>query len=277
MRIVRTALLPSALTFLLATGGVALAQDTPQGDTPQADEPQTDRPDGDREGTQERRERRGQRRGGFGGFGGMGNLDRLKEQLGLTDEQVKQFEAVQAQMREQMQKVREQMRDGTFDRDSMREQFRAARELIETKMDEILTPEQREKMREMRGAFGRQRGERGERGGRRGGREALGRRLRDEAVKALALSEEEQAVVLPLLDSVLETRRLQLEEQERRRQALLEQVRQTTDGDALQKLLTEYRASKQADEVQLAQAQTQLREVLTVEQEAKLVGLNVLQ
>lgn len=199
-------------------------------------------------------------------------MGRFKEELGLSDEQMEKFKALQDEMRQQMQDVRRQMREGTLDRDKMRETFEKARDGMQAKIDEILTPEQREKfkgMREnMRGRFGdRRRGP---------NREELGRRLREEAVKALALGEEEQAVVLPLLDTVLETRKLVMQEQARRRDAFLESVRSTTDAGALTQLLTDYRAAREADKAQVTQAQAQLREVLTVEQEAKLVGLNIL-
>ncbi len=264
---------------LLFPAGAALAQDpapqpAPEGDQPRGEDEGTR--EGDREGTRESDrpgERDGRRRGQRGrnrSFGALGDVERLKEELGLSAEQVKQIEDLQGVMREQMQKMREEMREGGFDPRAMRDKFRAAREEVEGKLDTILTPEQREKLKGLRERMQRDRRGRGR------GREELGRRLREEAVKALALTTEEQAVVLPLLDAVFETRKLLTQEQERRRQELLEKVRSAEQGEELAKLLEEYRAAREADKAQLTLAQNQLREVLTVEQEAKLVGLNVL-
>lgn len=247
---------------LLFPAGAALAQDPAPQPAPEGEQPRGDEGEG---------RRRGQRGGGGRMFGPLGDVDRLKEELGLSDEQVKQIEDLQGVMREQMQKMRDEMREGGFDPRTMRDRFRAAREEVEGKLETILTPEQREKMTALR-----ERMQREGREGRGRGREELGRRLREEAVKALALSTEEQAVVLPLLDAVFETRRLLTQEQERRRQELLEKVRSAGQGEELAKLLEEYRAAREADKAQLTLAQNQLREVLTVEQEAKLVGLNVL-
>ena len=98
----------------------------------------------------------------------------------------------------------------------------------------------------------------------------------EQAVEALALSEEEAAVVLPRLDTVLDTREMLNNEQQTRRQDFLKKARETTEGDALNALLTEFRAAQDADREQVKAAMDQLREVLTLEQEVKLVGLNVL-
>ena len=126
------------------------------------------------------------------------------------------------------------------------------------------------------------RGERGSRGDRGGfgrggpGREQGRARLRDEAVKALALGEEEAAVVLPMLDTVLETRELLMREGQERRDAFLKTAREESDPQALAAALEAFRKAKADDKAQLAASQEQLREVLTLEQEAKLVALNVL-
>lgn len=266
------------LTACVLLAPPALAQDAPTptpapapgGGAPPAPTPPPPPPGGERGEDGERRERRG-------GRGGMGlPVDRLKEDLGLTDEQAKQIEAINAEMRE---KAREAMRGGNF------EAMRGMMEETYGKVEALLTPEQKAKFGEFRtrmqermqrgGGFGgRGEGGPGGRGGR--GGPQMRERLREDALKSLALSQEEAAVVTPLLDTVLETRELLMREEGERRNQFMEKVRGTTDQAALAKLLEEYRAKREADKATGKKAMDQLREVLTVEQEAKLVGLGIL-
>ena len=81
--------------------------------------------------------------------------------------------------------------------------------------------------------------------------------------------------MLPLLDGVLETKKLLLGEQEKRRKAFLGKVRES-EGQDLAALLEAYRKARDEDKDTVKKAQEQLREVLTLGQEAKLVGLNIL-
>lgn len=241
----------AALTFALSLGlgTVTLAQDAPK-------------QDGQDEG--EGRRGRGNRGNRGGGMGGM-DLERMTKDLGLTEDQTAKLKAMQEEMRDAMRKMREE--GGGFE--GMREAMGKMRE----KMNEILTPEQQKKMEEMRG----QRGQRGDRGGRGGRNSELDfKRLREEAIKSLALSEEESAVLVPLLDGVLETRKLLTEEGEKRRKEFLEKVRNTTDEGELAELLTKYRTDRNGDKETLKKAMSKLTEVLTPTQEAKLVALNLL-
>lgn len=96
-----------------------------------------------------------EKRGGPGGPGRGNPEERLKmmtEKLGLSEEQQSKVKAIQEKngpkMKELMAKGRENLSEE--DRTKMRE-------LMKTQMEEIgavLTPEQREKMKEMRGAGG---------------------------------------------------------------------------------------------------------------------------
>jgi hypothetical protein len=129
----------------------------------------------------------------------------------------------------------------------------------------------------MGGMMGGRGGPGGDRGpGGRGGPERNKARLKEQAVEALALKDDETAVVMPLLDTVLETRDTLMREGEDRRQQFLQAARGTTDQAALTKLLEDFRTAREADRALVKAAMDQLREVLTVEQEARLVGLNVL-
>jgi len=260
-----------ATTALLLPAAPAAGQDAePEMDAPEAEEPGDDEPGATRErGDGDERRRR---RGGRGMRMFELPIERLREPLGLSDEQVSQLQTLTAELREKGEGLRELFQSGDYE--AAREQMRSLREEMRTGLGEVLTEEQQEKMRELRRDMGR-RGRGFGRGGR-GGREAARDRLREQAVDALALGEEEAAVVLPLLDTVLETRTLLLQEREERRQDFLEKVRKETDPDALQALMTDYREAKAADRQATEDAMEQLRQVLTLEQEAKLVGLGVL-
>lgn len=251
----------------------ALAQD---GGTPPPPPPQGQGEDGQGQG----RRQRGQR-----GMGGLGiPVEQMRETLGLSTEQVAQLEALNAELRAKGEELRGLFQSGDFE--TARAKMQELRGELEKRRDEILTPEQVKKFQEEmqnfgrgmgRGGFGGEGGGRGGRGGRGGpgGRQSK-ERLREEAVKALALTSEEQAVVMPLLDAVLDTRELLQREGDERRDGFMKKVRETTDQQQLATLLADLRKSRDADTETLKQATSQLREVLTVEQECKLVGLNIL-
>ena len=267
-------------SFLLATFVAlpVLAQEggqPPQPTPPEGGAQPQPQPEGEGEGRREGRRQRGQR-GGGGMMGGLGlPVERMRELLGLSEEQVAQMQALAAEMRAKGEELRGLFQGGDFE--SARAKMQELRTELEKKRDEILTEEQKKKLQEnmrelggrMRGAFG------GEGRGGRGGQQNKAR-LREEAIRALALTPEEQAVVMPLLDTVLDTRELLQREGETRREAFLRKVRETTDQQALATLLADYRKSRETDLEQVKAASSQLREVLTVEQEAKLVGLNIL-
>lgn len=253
-----------ALIGSLLFASPALAQDpTPPG------------PGGQEEG--------GRRRGGFGRGGPGLPLDQLKEELGLTPEQVAAAEKIGEEMRT---KMREAFESG--DREGMRERMRTMFEESFAKLEETLTPEQKEKfkafreqMEQRRAQFGRGRGEGGPGGefgrGRGEGRGRGGERLREEALAALNLQGEDAAVITPLLDAVLQGREAGRGDAETRRRELQTKVGETTDPEAIGKLLSDFRAAREAARAAALQTQEQLREVLTVEQEAKLVALGVLE
>lgn len=269
------------LATSLALASSVAAQDTPPTPTPPAPQGGEQTPPGGGPGGGD-----GERRRERGGRGGMGlPVERMTEELGLTPEQVTQLETLNQEMRDKGRTMmREMFQGGGGDPTAMRDRMKALFEESFTKLDTFLTPEQKEKVKGLRTELeermqrGGMRGERGGRGEREGfgGRGNARVRLKEEAIKALALTEEEAAVVTPLLDTCLETRELLMTEGETRRQAFLQKARETTEPEALGKLLEEFRASREADKGTVKATMDQLREVLTVEQEAKLVGLGIL-
>lgn len=239
----------AAFALILPTTTPAIAQDGEK-------KPEAKKEEGEGEGR--RRGRRGGRRGGFGM-----NPEAMKEQLGLSDEQVKKLNDMRNEMRENFRKMRE---EGGFDRTKMRELMQGSMK----KMQEVLTPEQRAKWEK---AMSERRGRGMDRGRRRGDNF---KQLRERALKELKLSDEEKAVLVPMLDGVLETRKLLAAESDKRRKTFLEKVRATTGETELAMLLKEYRAAGSQDKETLKKAQAKLVEALTPEQEALLVALNIL-
>jgi Spy/CpxP family protein refolding chaperone len=124
------------------------AQDKPAGDKPAP--PAGERPN--RPG------------GGAGGrFGGTPEerVARMKEQLGLSDEQVTKITAIYKKSAEATKAITDKGRDNMTeeDRTKLRESFQTTQKEV----GEVLTPEQKKKMEEQRGQRG------GPGGGRRGG------------------------------------------------------------------------------------------------------------
>ncbi|MHC4607173.1 MAG: hypothetical protein ACYTAF_09615, partial [Planctomycetota bacterium] len=86
--------------------------------------------------------------GGRGGMMGMG-MDRMKEELGLSDEQVEQIQPILEEfMQDLPARMREAMQDGGG-RDAMRQVFEEARDELSGQIKEHLTDEQKEKLDEM--------------------------------------------------------------------------------------------------------------------------------
>lgn len=93
-----------------------------------------------------------------GGPGGM-NIERLKEALGLTEEQVTQLKPILAAEREEMAAKRKELGQEA-DRSAVREAMQAIHEKYKSQIDAVLTAEQREKLEKLR-----ERGPRGGQGG----------------------------------------------------------------------------------------------------------------
>jgi periplasmic protein CpxP/Spy len=78
--------------------------------------------------------------------GPKGDGARMKEHLGLTDDQAEKIKALHAEERAQLNALRE--KEG--DKESKREEMKKIRETTRAKVDAVLTPEQREKAAKMR-------------------------------------------------------------------------------------------------------------------------------
>lgn len=105
-------------------------------------------------------------------------------------------------------------------------------------------------------------------------RTAEGRRA--DAIKSLALSKEEAAVIVPLLDGVLTKQRALTKAQQSRRAQLKKNATATSDAAAAKKLTAAFRAAAKQDAKALAEAREKLRELLTPKQEINLVLRDIL-
>lgn len=103
--------------------------------------------------------------------------------------------------------------------------------------------------------------------------EAKAKREREDAIKSLKLEDEVAAVVVPLLDAVLETQRRVAREDTARRKGLRKGAQ---DDEALRPKLDALRAASKKDAQDLGAARAELRQILTLEQEIELVLRGIL-
>lgn len=81
--------------------------------------------------------------------GGRGNeVARLKEALGLTDEQVEKLKPIFAEQAKEIQAIRKEAGEGA-DRAALREKIQAVREKYKPQIDAVLTEEQKAKLAEI--------------------------------------------------------------------------------------------------------------------------------
>lgn len=122
-----------ALGVILAIPAVH-AQDNPKKDAPKKDAPGKDQPN-----------RRPQTGGGGGFRGGIPGLD----QLDLTAAQKEKVDAIQKEQREKMQAL---FQDQTTPREERSTKMRELMQGTQTKIDGVLTAEQKKKLEEIRKA-----------------------------------------------------------------------------------------------------------------------------
>ena len=187
--------------------------------------------------------------GGPGHRGGRGHLLRALE---LSEDQQAQLKVLREQHRETMkpqrEAIHEQVEAGTLTREEAREQMRSAMESHRVEVEKILTPEQVEKLAEMRVARQERMAARGDGKGMREGCR-MGRRHggRGHLLRALELSEDQQAQLKALREQHRETMkpqreaiRAQVEEGTLTREEAREQMRAAMESHRaeVEKILT---------------------------------------
>jgi len=183
----------------------------------------------------------------------------LAEQLGLDNEQKKKLAEITRELREKLRDMR-----GSNDRQAaaqLRQQF-------ERRINEFLTPDQREKWAQQRRQGGAETGPRAP-----GAAETS--ELLERVKTVLVLSKDDQAKVLPLVEKVLEARRA-LQTLPRHREALLGFLREGGTDEQIEAKLNEYRQRRDELEGNLNKAQAELTAAVDKEALAKLVALDIL-
>lgn len=82
--------------------------------------------------------------------GGGERLEKMKEHLGLSDEQVTKLKAIWADEAAALKELKAQRKEGDEPSPELREKVRSIRENTKAQVDAVLTPEQREKAEAMR-------------------------------------------------------------------------------------------------------------------------------
>ncbi len=217
------------------------------------------------------------------------DLEKLKEQLGLSPEQAEKIAgmvetAVESGI-ESLQELRGD--DGRFDRKKLQAALAERRKSLYAKVGGLLGEEQKSRFDaliqerdERRARVRDRRGKPGDGEARKRGRakpeEVIARRTRG-ALDDLKLPAEEAAVLEPLIQKVI----AQQVTTGRSARTLRDEIRklvtlETTDEAAIKGKLAELRQLRDTAQSKLKAMQDGLRELLTFEQEAKLVGLGVL-
>lgn len=217
--------------------------------------------------------------GGMGGFGGMaGMMQGLRDELGLTEEQTKKADEMQAELRKKAEDMMAKARE-TGDWSAMRELGGIMQEGM-TRFREILTPEQQTKldarMADFGGRFGGMGG--GNRGGRGQGGESRGIDRRLQRVKDdLKLTEEEELVLLPKIKEALEASEKGDEAVRKAREGVRDVARDlAAPAEKLPAAIETLRKTQADARAKLETIRTDLRSLVTRGQEAILVGHGVL-
>jgi len=101
----------------------------------------------------------------------------------------------------------------------------------------------------------------------------------DQAEKMLTLTSDEKGVVLPLIKKVIDERNLISKQNQKNQKALLafvERASYSTDRAAVASTLAEYRLERNDGEAELRKIVEVLHEALTVDNEAKLIALGII-
>jgi hypothetical protein len=238
----------------------------------------------------------GQGQGGQGGRRGRGGqqqqrqtlADQLKPIVNLTDDQVTKVKALEDEQNQAMQKLRAEQQG---DRNAMRQKMQDSQTKLRADVRALLTTEQQPKFDDwtkQQDARRQQRGQRGQngqngqngRGGRNNDPAARNQRRIDEAMNALVLSPEEKSAVLPLVKKVVEVRQETRDAGQKRTEELAAFIKDKgnspEDKSSIAARLNEIRNAVKTDDAKLKAAQDALREVLTVDNEARLCTLGLL-
>lgn len=231
------------------------------------------------------RERRGPPMGMPGGEWTRQAAQFLKDELDLDDEQVERVKGVFDQaIPNAMRKMAEAWGAGEeFNYDRLRGAMDEVRVQVTRDIAQVLTPAQQREFDALIEQFD-QRAQRWEQGRRAYDDPMLAfepaplskRVLMEKAERALGLPPEELRVVLPLVEKVIDRKMARQEARIIRRKDLTAAIDGGATPDEVQQRVRELRASEQFEQLELVAAMQELRDVLTIEQEIRLVTMGVL-
>lgn len=209
----------------------------------------------------------------------------LKDELELTDEQVpKVTTAIEEGLKEGFKRMMKHMGEDNPDQDQIRKEGEEVRTKILDSIRGCLDDEQKKEFEVLIKEFDSRAG-RFERGRNNPGGDAQAwlegelptkERLLLKAENALILSEDEKKVVLPKVDAVISAREKLRDVRRQNRRDLAQAVKGGAKEDEVRERLHALR-TKQADlEKSLEKAEEDLRELVTLDQEARLVAIGIL-
>ena len=258
-------------------------------------------PDQSERYTQLQSRRGGRSREGGRRFGPGQIMERLRDQLELSPEQEGKLQAIFDGAQEEMRSVFAKAREGGFQnmdwgklRETMTEYWGKLSDKVRVELSDAQKPKYDEMVKEMqnnpwmRGFEGR-----GNREGRndssRGDRERrerprrdrdpaeLAKRRHERAMTALALSDEEGAVLSPLIQRILELQTTGRQTVNQSREALSGLFESgDADEESVKKAMQAMRSARTTLEQQLEQAREELRGLLTISQEGQMLEQGIL-
>lgn len=228
--------------------------------------------------------RGGGRRGGMMGRMGM-DANALKDRLKLTDDQMTKIQAIMTEAgAKAMEQVREMRSGGGFDFNKMREMFTKVRDDVRKQIEPLLTDAQKPEFHKMNKEMDERMSQwMGGRGGSSRGGDGRGQRRQPQtpeqiierrvaaAMEALAFGQEEAAVIQPLVEKLVSY-------QVKAGKALRDQreaIGKLEDEAQIRTKMAEYTKARDEYRQKLQLMSSGLRELVTVQQEAKLFALRV--
>ncbi|RMG07278.1 MAG: hypothetical protein D6731_24175 [Planctomycetota bacterium] len=232
-------------------------------------------------------------RRGRGPFGDPGRfadnaVEFLAKELDLDTEQRERIhELLSRGVQTMWKRVGERMRAGGAEgefMDSFRKAMEDVRVELANEISKLLTPAQRREFEVLVDQFDRraQRFEQTRRAWERPDQlfnpKPLSRRLAlDKAERALFLGPEETAAVMPFVERLVDARLALYEGRKVRRQDLLNAIDGGASPEEIRQRVADIRAAEQFQQLEILAASQALRELLTIDQEARFVAMGLLE
>jgi hypothetical protein len=209
----------------------------------------------------------------------------LKDELELTDEQTSKItETLQSGIRDGMKKMMKHMGEEEPDEEQIKKEADDMRSEITSKIKALLDDEQKKEFDVLVKEFDQRAGSFNRGRGAPGGDAAAWlegelpsrERLLLKAENALLLTQDEKRVVLPKVEAVIAIREKMLEARREERRNLGQALRAKAKEDEVRERLHGLRNKQAGLQKDLVKAEEELRELVTIDQEARLVAIGIL-